>query len=279
MNLHKLKLTFIPSSSPVLKWLNHRYWKNPMWQCAAIFYFKKAQPRRSLNSPQMNSTRMPFDGERFHFGKAWGWQLGQLGSGFDAVWSISGWNWSRVVLGPAGEVKLRWHYSLFLAHQQLHQSLTGQSSCLLMWQLTRKSMGLWCHQPFSPTCPGGPRGGLAVFQSLASKFMPSYRHFQHLPLAAIRRDFGGELQGWSSHGPCEQVPVQRLRFSCTSCGPFLQNDGPPNHQTNSSCLSSWIDRICICPQLGIYLHCIPLCVPVSKLDELVFFGGCSINLA
>lgn len=25
--------------------------------------------KRSLNSPQMNSTRMPFDGERFHFGK------------------------------------------------------------------------------------------------------------------------------------------------------------------------------------------------------------------
>ena len=115
---------------------------------------------------------------------------------------------------------------------------------------------------------GGPRGGLAVFQSLASKFMPSYRHFQHLPLAAIRRDFGCELQGWSSHGPlwtssCAAVKIllHKLRSFFTK----WWTSKPPNQQLLSQLLD-WPDL-----HLSTTGDIPPLCVPVSKIDELVFF--------
>ena len=56
--------------------------------------------QRSLNALQMNSTRMPFDHERFHFGKAWAPQM------FYVPQKWEGWDELMLPAGARGETKI-----------------------------------------------------------------------------------------------------------------------------------------------------------------------------
>jgi hypothetical protein len=146
-----------------------------------------------------------------------------------------------------------------------------------MWQLTRKSMGLWCHEPFSPTRPCRWTKRRSCCVSIPG--VKVHAIIQTLPTPATGRNTprfrmrtARMIQPWSlwtSSCAAVKILLHKLRSFFTK----WWTSKPPNQQLLSQLLD-WPDL-----HLSTTGDIPPLCVPVSKIDELVFFGGCSINLA